>query len=364
MQIAAERIGQTRIYGCLSEAMALQASDLHLVSGYPPMLRTYGVLTPIEGEAELTDDCVPALLEPIISDAQQERFAAEWNLDFAIEVAFGDQSARFRVNLFRSHGAMGACLRVIPSRLPDFGWTQFPEPLAESIAALKSGLVLFTGVTGSGKSTSLALIIELLNKGGGNRILTIEDPIEYRFPNYPRSVLTQREVDSDVASFADGLKYGLRQDPDVILVGEIRDSETARMALSAAETGHLVLSTLHTRDAKGAISRYADLFPQQVQSEIRAQLATNLRYVVCQKLLPSIIAGEKQELAIEVLVNTAAIGSAIRIGKLESIDNYILTGRAEGMLPMDESIKRLWQSGNISQEVAEQFVSDRAFLSR
>jgi twitching motility protein PilT len=364
MRLESEQIRETRIFHCLSRALESQSSDLHLVAGYPPMLRTFGELRAIDGQSELTSDCVPAMLEPIVSATQQDRFAADKDLDYAIELDFGHQVARFRVNLFLSNGTTGACLRVIPSRIPDFGWTQFPVTLARSISELKSGLVLFTGVTGSGKSTSLALIIELLNQESGNRILTIEDPIEYRFPNYPNSVVTQREVGTDVASFADGLKYGLRQDPDVILVGEIRDSETARMALSAAETGHLVLSTLHTRDAKGAISRYADLFPQQVQNEIRAQLAINLRCVVCQKLLPSILVGEKQELAIEVMFNTSAISSAIRVGKLESVDNYIMTGRADGMIPMDESIKRLLHGGNISREVADRFVSDRAFLVR
>jgi len=172
-------------------------------------------------------------------------------LDYAIELLFGEELYRFRVNLFLSNGSLGACLRVIPSRIPDFAWTDFPETLARKISEFKSGLVLFTGVTGAGKSTSLALIIELMNRRGGYRILTIEDPIEYRFTLNPRSLVSQREVGKDVASFADGLRFGLRQDPDIILVGEIRDIDTARMALCAAETGHLVLATLHTRDLKG-----------------------------------------------------------------------------------------------------------------
>ncbi len=177
------------------------------------------------------------------------------------------------------------------------------------------------------------------------------------------TIETQREVGRDVLSFADGLRFGLRQDPDVILVGEIRDIDTARMALSAAETGHLVFSTLHTRDAKGAISRYADFFPQQVQGEVRSQLATGIRAVICQRLLPSNIEGEKQELALEILFNTPAIGAAIRIGKLESIDNYIVTGRAEGMISMDESIKRLLSNNRISRATAESFISDRTLIS-
>ena len=264
----------------------------------------------------------------------------------------------------RSSGSIGACIRIIHTRIPDFAWASFPESLARRIASLSSGLVLFTGVTGSGKSTSLAMIVQLMNAEFGYRILTIEDPIEYRFPVHTQSIVTQREVGTDVESFADGLRFGLRQDPDVILVGEIRDLDTARMALSAAETGHIVLSTLHTRDAKGAISRYADLFPQQSQSEIRAQLATNVRAIVCQRLLPSNIEGERQELALEIMFNSSAIGSAIRSGKLESIDNYILTGRAEGMVSMDESIRRLLAADNISRETAEQFITDRVLINR
>jgi twitching motility protein PilT len=176
--------------------------------------------------------------------------------------------------------------------------------------------------------------------------------------------VTQREVGLDVHSFADGLKYGLRQDPDVILVGEIRDRETAQMALSAAETGHLVLSTLHTRDATGAISRYVDLFPQSVQSEIRSQLSFSLRAVISQHLLPSIDDGAKRELALEILISNSAIGSGIRFGKLETLERNIQTGAAEGMRTLDESIRRLFKAGRISRETAERFVTDRQVLAR
>lgn len=348
----------------LNLAVQEESSDLHLVSGYAPVLRRNGQLVPVDGEEPLTPAVIHHLLAPIWTSEQQTRMATECNLDYAIELPMHRQQCRFRINLFRSSGSIGACIRIIHTRIPDFAWASFPESLARRIAGLPSGLVLFTGVTGSGKSTSLAMIVQLMNTDFGYRILTIEDPIEYRFPVHSRSIVTQREVGTDVESFADGLRFGLRQDPDVILVGEIRDLETARMALSAAETGHIVLSTLHTRDAKGAISRYADLFPQQSQSEIRAQLATNIRAIVCQRLLPSNVPGERQELALEIMFNTAAIGSAIRSGKLESIDNYILTGRSEGMIPMDESIKRLLAADNISRDTAEQFISDRALISR
>jgi len=372
--LTSEAFERAPILGWLDQAVQQEASDLHLVSGYAPVLRRNGRLMPIEGESILTTTAICELLGPIWNGEQRARMESECNLDYAIELPMHREQCRFRVNLFRASGSIGACVRIIHTKIPDFAWTSFPENLARRIAALSSGLVLFTGVTGSGKSTSLAMIVQMMNAEFGYRILTIEDPIEYRFPvhshsshshsSHSQSVVTQREVGTDVDSFADGLRFGLRQDPDVILVGEIRDLDTAKMALSAAETGHIVLSTLHTRDAKGAISRYADLFPQQAQSEIRAQLATNIRAIVCQRLLPSSIEGERQELALEIMFNSAAIGSAIRSGKLESIDNYILTGRSEGMVTMDESIKRLLVDDSISRETAEQFISDRALIGR
>lgn len=347
----------------LNNALASSSSDLHLVCGYPPVLRLHGKLVPIANQAILTPDLMADVLRMVCTEAQNHQFERELNLDYAVEIEIQNRPTRFRINLFRSYGATGACLRVIPDSIPDFSWASFPKDIAVRLGSFSNGLVLFTGVTGSGKSTSLAMIVELLNRTGGKRILTVEDPIEYRFPKDSNSVITQREVGRDVSSFADGLRYGLRQDPDVILVGEIRDIDTARMALSAAETGHLVFSTLHTRDAKGAISRYTDFFPQQVQSEVRSQLASGVRAVICQRLLPSVVEGEKQELALEIMFNTPAIGAAIRIGKLESIDNYIVTGRVEGMVSMDESIKRLLSKDRISRATAESFISDRTLLS-
>jgi twitching motility protein PilT len=351
------------LFQWLEKALVTNASDLHLVCGYPPVLRIHGKITPIVGSEPLTSKVLTEALEPIWTESQRTEFSSELNLDYAVELQVDSKPTRFRVNLFRSYGSIGACLRVIPDTIPDFAWSSFPKELAVRLGAFSNGLVLFTGVTGAGKSTSLAMIVEQLNRTKGYRILTIEDPIEYRFSCDAHSVVSQREVGRDVASFADGLRFGLRQDPDVILVGEIRDIETAKMSLSAAETGHLVFSTLHTRDAKGAISRYCDFFPQQYQQEVRSQLASVIRAVICQRLLNSNIEGEKQELALEIMFNTPAIGAAIRIGKLESIDNYILTGRTEGMISMDESIRRLLSNNRISRQTAESFVSDRTLLN-
>jgi twitching motility protein PilT len=267
------------------------------------------------------------------------------------------------VNYFVNGQNIGGCFRWIPSRIPDFQWAGFPVELAERLAHFRNGLVLITGMTGAGKTTTLAMIVNMLNKEGGYRIITIEDPVEYVFPAQGATIISQREVGRDVESFADGLMFGLRQDPDVMLVGEIRDHATAQMALSAAETGHLVFSTLHTRDAKNAISRYTDLFPQNVQSEVRGQLSLSLRAVIAQHLLPSADGG-KRSLALEIMFNNSPMASAIRFGKLESIDTNITTGRADGMISLDESVRRLLAAGRIDLETAERFVSDKRVLAR
>lgn len=340
----------------LARAAESGASDLHVVVQHPPALRLHGELRELD-EPPLDRETIQRLLTPLCPQHALDRFQAEKNVDFAFELTADGPTRRFRANYFLSGQQMGACFRVIPAHIPDFQWAGFPESLARRLAHFRNGLVLFCGVAGSGKTTSLAMIVNLLNQEGGYRILTVEEPVEYVFPKTPHSIVTQREVGLDVHTFADGLKYGLRQDPDVILAGEIRDRETAQVALSAAETGHLVFSTLHTRDAKGAISRYADLFPQDVQREIRSQLSFSLRAVISQHLLPSVCKEDKRVLALEIMFNNAPIASAIRFGKIESIDNNILTGRGEGMLTLDESIRRLWQDGRISRETAEHFVS-------
>jgi twitching motility protein PilT len=347
----------------LTLAIEAEASDIHLVPGYPPVLRVHGELRPLES-APLDPNVIRELLSRLCPSYAMGRFRAAHNVDFSLEVAIHGQLARFRINYFLSGERMGACFRVIPSAIPDFHWAGFPSNLAHQLTHYRNGLVLICGVVGSGKTTSLAMLINQLNTEGGYRIITIEEPVEYLFPKTPVSVVTQREVGRDVHTFADGLKYALRQDPDVILAGEIRDRETAQMALSAAETGHLVLSTLHTRDAKGAISRYADLFPQSVQHEIRSQLASSLRAVVSQHLLPNVSKGEKRVLALEIMFNNSPVGAAIRFGKLDSIDNVILTSRAEGMRTLDESIQRLLKEDRISRETAERFISPGAKLPR
>lgn len=347
----------------LLTAAQQEASDLHIVPGAAPTIRRHGELCPIGADA-LASEETEALLLPTCPQEYRDRLITDRNLDFAFEVA--DDSGglhRFRANYFFSGESMGGCFRFIPSRIPDFSWAGFPSDLADRLLALRTGIVLLTGITGSGKTTSLAMLVDAFCRQGSKRVITVEEPVEYVFSSGPHtSIVSQREVGKDVKSFADGLKYGLRQDPDIILVGEIRDRETAQMALSAAETGHLVLSTLHTRDTKGAISRITDLFDTRRQNEIRSQLAFGLRAVICQHLLPSSLAGGKRELALEVLINNTPVSAAIRFGKLESIDTNIQTGGQFGMVSLDESIRRLLADGAISRDTAAQFVSDPLLL--
>jgi len=352
-----------RLREWLMRAATAGASDVHIIAGYPPVMRLHGCLTPLE-EFPLDAPETESLVRSLCSAETIRHLDERKNLDFSMALEDAGVDRRFRANLFVSGGIAGACLRVIPPAIPDFEWAGFPFALAQRLASLRDGLVIVTGVAGSGKTTSLAMIVNLLNQSRGCRIITVEDPVEYVFPKVEGSLVTQRELGGDVVSFAEGLKSGLRQDPDVILVGEIRDRETAQMALSAAETGHLVFTTLHTRDAKGAISRYADLFPQDVQGEIRSQLAFSLRTVISQRLLPGTQRGARRHLALEVLWNTHPIANGIRIGKLESIDNYLLTHRDNGMVSFDESVRQLLRAGKITRETAEQNVREVSLLDR
>jgi twitching motility protein PilT len=347
---------QSPLRDWLIRAVEAEASDLHVVAGYPPVLRIHGRLRNLD-ETALESGFLQELLLALCPPHALERFQTERNADFALERAINGKPQRFRVNYFMSGQQMGACFRIIPSTIPSFQWAGFPEDLAQRLAHYRNGLVLLCGVVGSGKTTSLAMLINLLNQEGGYRIITVEEPIEYLFPKTTGSLVTQREVGLDVHTFADGLKYALRQDPDVILVGEIRDRETAQMALSAAETGHLVFSTMHTRDAKGAITRYADLFSQNEQREIRAQLSFSLRAVISQHLLPNVCPDDRRVLAMEIMFNNAAIASGIRTAKIESLDNVIVTSRADGMLSLDEAIKRLLKQNYITRETAEKYIS-------
>jgi twitching motility protein PilT len=341
----------------LQAGLKAEASDLHLVAGYRPTLRIHGRLLPI-GDSPLTEDAAARMITSSIPPELGEKMGRRKDFDFSLTAEMVEGTVRFRVNTFFSQGSLGACLRFIPGSIPSFEWMGFPEDLAERIAALHGGLVLITGVTGSGKTTTLAGLVQRMNEGGHRRIVTIEEPIEYVFKPAAHSVITQREVGVDVETFAEGLKSALRQDPDVILCGEIRDIDTARMAISAAETGHLVLATVHTQDAKGAVTRLIDIFPAERQQDIRGQLALSLRFVISQHLLPNVDTESKRVLAMEVLVANDAVRAAVRLNKIESIDTLIQTGKKVGMLTLDESLAGLACSRRITPETAHRFAKN------
>ena len=362
-----------KLTGWLRDAAELVASDVHLVEGYRPIRREHGNLIPI-ADTPLNRSDIQTYLKHICTPEQHESFVRNRNLDFAftLDQIAGDScreqtdvaTQRFRGNLFYTGDSAGACIRVIPNRIPELHENNFPLELAERLTSVRNGLIIFSGITGSGKTTSMAMILRMFAKQGDKRVVTIEDPVEYRFPGIANSLITQREVGRDVESFASGLRYALRQDPDIVLVGEIRDAETAQIAMSAAETGHLVMTTLHSRDAKGAITRMWDLFPPGRQNETQTMLATSLRGIVCQQLLPSSVPGEQRELALEVVLRNNAVAAGIKTGRIDTLENAILTGRKDGMVTLDDSLAELLRRGRITEQVALQYATDPRQLSR
>jgi len=345
-----------RLLKLLGSMAKAEASDLHLVPGYRPMYRIHGKLSAVD-EAPVAPGDALAMVKTVAPPEVAPKLKEATDLDFAVQLGEGDRVERFRVNLFASRGDCGTCFRAIPNEIPTLTELGFVTELGERIISQKNGLVLLTGITGSGKTTSLAALIQMLNARGGYRIITVEEPIEYIYPPMSDSIVTQREVGVDVKSFYDGLRFGLRQDPDVILVGEIRDRETAQLALSAAETGHLILSTMHTTDAKGAITRLVDLFPSEQHDDIRTQISMSLQFVVAQHLLPSGNGG-RRVLAMEAMSANFAVRSAIRQGKIESLDSAIQSGRKDGMFSLDADLHRLIDESLISVETARQFAKD------
>jgi twitching motility protein PilT len=323
-----------------------------------PMLRVDGRLRPVPGATMWNQDEVTTAIRALMTEEQQETFDKNHELDFAYALPGG---TRFRVNCYQQRGATGAAFRIISTTIRSLEELGVPDVVAQ-FATLPRGLVLVTGPTGSGKSTTLAALIDLVNRTRYDHIVTVEDPIEYVHGN-KRSLINQREVGSDTHSFAAALKHVLRQDPDVILVGEMRDLETISVALTAAETGHLVFATLHTQDAAQTIDRIIDVYPSHQQDQIRTQLAATLQGVVSQTLVPR-ASGTGRIIATEVLITTPAIANLIREGKAHQITSAMQAGRALGMHTMDQHLADLVNEGQITRDQAFEKAHDPDSLER
>ena len=330
----------------LQKMVETNASDLHLVAGRPPLLRANGSLIPMDRMDDLSAEETEALF--LAANGSQERLEELWKqkgLDFAYEAP---GMGRFRVNAAIQRSSVNLTLRRIHDTVPDLEELRLPS-ICKNLAAKQKGLILVTGPVNSGKSTTLAAMIEYINHTSSRRIITIEDPVEYLY-SPGESLITQRELGSDVSSFADGLRAALRQDPDVILVGELRDVETIAACLTAAETGHLVMSTLHTPNAYQAIDRLVDVFPAEQQRLISSRLAGLLEAVLYQILIPSVDGTAGLSVAVEIMLATPAIRTLIREGKIHQIPNTIHTSRSAGMQTMDQALEDLYEHRLISEE--------------
>jgi twitching motility protein PilT len=342
----------------LGRMVEVKASDVHITAGFPPAMRDKGKIKPMEGFPILTAQETREVVYSILNDDQRKRFENHKQLDFAYAIP---GVARFRVNCFFQRGAVSAAFRLVPQDIPELDSLGVPQVLRE-LAAKPRGFVLVTGPTGSGKSTTLASMIDVINSEREDHILTIEDPIEF-LHTHKRSIVNQREVGADAEDFALGLRAALREDPDVILVGEMRDLETISTALTAAETGHLVFATLHTQSTAQTVDRIIDVFPPEQQGQVRTQLSIALQGIVTQQLLPT-ADGRGRTVATEVLVPTPAIRNLIREGKTHQIYAAVQTSGAVGMQTMDADLARLVRSGRITRALAEQRASVPEELKR
>jgi twitching motility protein PilT len=346
------------LIAALTDVLYSGASDLHVTVNAPPMIRVDGALRQVEGTQVWNRTKVMGALLSILTPAQRAAFDRELELDLAYTLS---ANARFRVNIYQQRNAMGAAFRLIPTEIRQLKDLGVPDTIAR-FATLPRGLVLVTGPTGSGKSTTLAALIDLVNRTRTDHIVTVEDPIEFMHQNR-KSLINQREVGSDTHSFANALKHVLRQDPDVILIGELRDLETISVALTAAETGHLVFATLHTQDAAQTIDRVIDVFPPHQQGQVRSQLAAVLQGVVCQTLVKR-ASGTGRVVATEVLIATPAINNLIREGKTYQIASAMQAGRDYGMHTMDAHLADLANAGEITVAAAMEKAQDPASLQQ
>src|SRR3954462_554447 len=332
----------------LLKMVEMDASDVHLTAGFPPAVRVHGAIRPLEGLDVLTPQQTREVAYSILNDDQRKRFENNKSLDMAHAIP---GVARFRVNVFFQRGAISAAFRRVPHSIPPLESLKLPQILQE-FTRKPRGFVLVTGPTGSGKSTTLAAMIDVINQEREDPLLTIEDPIEF-LHRHKRSIVNQREIGADAEDFSLALKAALRQDPDVILVGEMRDLETISTALTAAETGHLVFATLHTQSTSQTVDRIIDIFPPQQQAQVRMQLSIGLQGIVTQQLLPT-VDGAGRVVACEVLIPTPAVRNLIREGKTHQIYSAIQTSASVGMQTMDAHLAQLVRMGRVSRKLAEQ----------
>lgn len=340
--------GNASIEPYLEEVIRRDASDIHLQVGLPAMLRVDGALTPIRSSKELSADDIDSIIFGLLDDDQKEIYTHDKEIDFSF--AYGDLG-RFRVNAFHEKGNPASAFRLIPNKIRTVEELGLPA-VVNKMTEFPRGLVLVTGPTGSGKSTSLAAMVDKINREKAMHIITIEDPIEYQH-HHKKSIVVQREVHFDTPSFSAALRSALREDPDVVLIGEMRDLETISTAITVAETGHLVLATLHTNSAASSIDRMIDVFPPHQQQQIRIQLSGILQGIVAQRLVPMIGGGRLA--AAEILMVTPAVRNVIRQGKTHQIDGMIQTGAEFGMQSMDATLGHLVQEGKISYEEAKYY---------
>lgn len=330
-----------------AEAVRLSASDIHLIVGAPPTLRIQGKLTPVAGQSVLTSAVAESLIFSITTPVQKELILTNKGADFSYASTVG----RFRVNIYYQKGTLAGAFRLIPNKIRTIEELHLPSVLYDFVK-LRQGLILITGPTGQGKSTTLASMINVINQTKAHHIITVEDPIEYVYPS-GMSLVSQREMHEDTHSWIEALRSALREDPDVVLIGEMRDYETIAAALTIAETGHLVLATLHTNSTAQTIDRIVDVFPEHQQEQIRLQLSNMLEGVVSQRLVPS-LNGERTVVC-EVLIGTPAVKSVIRDGKTYQIDNIIQTSAEFNMVTLEMALAKAVKEGVISTEIAIQY---------
>ena len=338
-------------------------SDLHLKVNEPVRYRYDGDLETIEGGEALTEETLRELIFPLISQSQRQSLIDHPQLDIDSGYSWDEKKINFRLNIFHDRDGMACVMRMLPKNIPEIDEIGFMNPKVwQDITELNQGLVLVTGVTGSGKSTTIASIIDYINKSRKARIITLEDPIEYVFSS-EQSLISQRELGKNLSDFPNGLRSALRENPDIIYVGEIRDATTAQLALTAAETGHLVLSTLHTKDVKGTFSRIIDMFPAERSTEIAAQLSFSLAFAVSQKLLAR-KSGNGRVPVFEVLKNNSGIANIVRTGKLHLVYSKMETSQSEGMNTLEQHLIELVEADVISKKEAIAHANDGNIVTR